>query len=134
MTNRTNVVRGVTIFVGITVLVFVLIYGGISLTKNLGKSPKVITAVNAKEALDKIYGDININTVAASKAQVNIETTNVKDTLPDISKYPPQVDKTTDSYVEIFSSTEKAGSNKDGWLVDTANDFNKANKIGRAHV
>ena len=105
MTNRTNVVRGVTIFVGITVLVFVLIYGGISLTKNLGKSPKVITAVNAKEALDKIYGDININTVAASKAQVNIETTNVKDTLPDIFKYPPQVDKTTDGYVEIFSST-----------------------------
>ncbi|MCX6680691.1 MAG: VWA domain-containing protein [Methanothrix sp.] len=50
-----------------------------------------------------------------------------KDILPDIkSEYPPQVNESTSSYLEIFSSTEKAGSGTDGWLTDVAKDFNNA--------
>lgn len=115
------------ILLGITVLVFGLIYGGISMTKNLGKSQKAVTMENATDTLNKLYGNITVNMVAARKEQVSIETTDVKDTLPDISKYPPQVDNTTENYVEIFSSTEKSGDKKDGWLVDTAKAFNNAN-------
>ena len=120
-------IKTLGILLGITVLVFGLIYGGISVTKNLGKTQKVVTMENATDTLNKLYGDITVNTVAARKEQVSIETTDVKDTLPEISKYPPQVDNTTDNYVEIFSSTEKAGEKKDGWLVDTAKAFNNAN-------
>ena len=49
------------------------------------------------------------------------------DSLPDISKFPISVENTTDSFVEIFSSTEKSGTGNDGWLNEVANDFNKAN-------
>lgn len=113
--------------IGISVLVFCLIFVGITLTKNMGKSEKVVTTENATETLNRLYKDITVNMVAARKEQVNIEPENIKDSLPDISKYPLQVDKTTNDFIEIFSSTEKAGDNKDGWLVDTAKAFNKAN-------
>jgi len=47
--------------------------------------------------------------------------------LPDInSEYPPQVNESTPSYIEIFSSTEKSGSGTDGWLTYVAKDFNNA--------
>ncbi|NLD47255.1 MAG: VWA domain-containing protein, partial [Clostridiaceae bacterium] len=40
---------------------------------------------------------------------------------------PPQVEASTSNFIEIFSSTEKAGDKKDGWLVETAKAFNRAN-------
>ncbi|MDD2836283.1 MAG: VWA domain-containing protein [Methanothrix sp.] len=47
--------------------------------------------------------------------------------LPDIkSEYPPQVIESTTNYIEIFSSTEKAGSGTNGWLTEVARDFNNA--------
>ena len=110
----------------ISVVVFGFIYGGITLTKNMGKSAKVVSAENAMETLNELYEDITVNTIAARKAQVDLEPVDVKDSLPDISKYPPQVDNTTNKYIEIFSSTEKAGEKKDGWLVETAKAFNDA--------
>jgi Ca-activated chloride channel homolog len=115
------------ILLGIAIVVFGLLYAGISLTRNLGKTQKEVTAENAMDTLDRLSRNITVNTVPARKEQVTIETTSVKDALPDISKYPPQVDNTTENYVEIFSSTEKSGDNKDGWLVDTAKAFNNAN-------
>lgn len=123
--NKT--LKTLAILLGISLVVFGLIYAGITLTSDLGKSQKTVSAENAQVTLDRLYKDITVNMVPARKEQVTIETTSVKDALPDISKYPPQVDNATDSYVEIFSSTEKAGEKKDGWLVDTAKAFNSAN-------
>jgi Ca-activated chloride channel family protein len=58
---------------------------------------------------------------------VDIIPENLNKTLPDIDdSYPPQVRETTSSYIEIFSSTEKAGSGTDGWLTEAAGDFNDA--------
>lgn len=127
MPQNNKTLKTIGVLVGISILVFALIYGGISLTKNIGKSKKVITVENATETLNRLYNDITINTVPARKDQVALEPASIKDSLPDISKYPPQVEKTTDSFIEIFSSTEKAGDKKDGWLVDTAKAFNNAN-------
>ena len=36
------------------------------------------------------------------------------------------MNSSTPSYIEIFSSTEKAGSGTDGWLTEVARDFNNA--------
>ena len=127
MSQNSKMLKTLGVLTGISLFVFLLIYGGISLTKNMGKSQKVITTENATQTLNKLYNKVTVNTVAARKEQVTIETTSVKDSLPEISKYPPQVDNTTENYIEIFSSTEKAGEKKDGWLVDTAKAFNKAN-------
>lgn len=127
MEENNRKVRSFAALIGMAVLVFCIIYGGISLTKNIGKSKKVVTTENAMEALNKLYKDITVNTVPARKEQLNIEPASVKDSLPDISKYPPQVDRTTNSFIEIFSSPEKAGPKTDAWLVDVGKAFNRAN-------
>ncbi|HIW34470.1 MAG TPA: VWA domain-containing protein, partial [Candidatus Paenibacillus intestinavium] len=60
------------------------------------------------------------------KGQVDLDPVAIGDSLPDISKFPVSVENTTDSYIEIFSSTEKSGTGIDGWLNDVANEFNKS--------
>jgi len=124
--NNRNL-KNIGILVVMALIVFGLIYSGLNLTKNIGKSKQVVTTENAMESLNKLYSEITVNTVPARKEQVSIQAASVKDSLPDISKYPPQVDNTTSSFIEVFSSTEKAGDKKDGWLVETAKAFNRAN-------
>ncbi len=127
MPGQNNSMKVVLILAAIAIAVFGVIYGGISLTKNLGKSQQVVSAENAVEAMNNLYSDITVNQVPARKGQVNLGSNDLKDSLPDISKYPAQVNNTTANYIEIFSSPEKAGENKDGWLVETAKAFNDAN-------
>lgn len=100
--------------VGIAVIVFFLVYLGMGIIKP------------SNPDLESIIKGIDVKTVTHKKAPVEINVTDLKDILPDISKYPPQVEKSTPSYIEIFSSTEKAGSGTDGWLTEVARDFNKA--------
>lgn len=122
--SKNNPFKTLLLLAGIAIIVFGIIYLGISTTQNLGKSKKVINIEKATKALDKLYDSITVNKIEPSKEQVSLEPAAVKDLLPDIFKYPAQVNNTTEDFIEIFSSTEKTGSGKDGWLIDTANDFN----------
>ncbi|MFZ7120669.1 MAG: VWA domain-containing protein [Eubacteriaceae bacterium] len=111
---------------GIAIVIFGVVYSGINLTKNFGKSSGEVSAEKAEKQLDKIVKDISIHTVEPIKGQIADLSSNVKDSLPEISKYETQVDPDSKNYIEIFSSTEKAGSGTDGWLVDMAKAFNDA--------
>lgn len=126
MNGKNNQLKVIMIFAGIAVLIFGIVFAGISLTKNLGKSKSVVSNENAEDTLNRLYKDIDINQVPARKALISLGTGNIKDSLPDISKYPPQVKNSTKDFIEIFSSIEKTGDNKDGWLKDTAKAFNTA--------
>lgn len=126
MNRKSGGLKVVIILVVIALVVFGAIYGGIKLTANLGKNKTVDTAANAADALDSLYADITVNTVQAVKDQISLVKTDMKETLPEISKYPAQVENSTGTFVEIFSSPEKTGGNKDGWLNDTAKAFNAA--------
>lgn len=108
------------------IIIFGVIYGGITLTKNWGKSKETISKENATGKLKKVCKDININEVEPRKAPIDLGVKDVKDTIPNIDKYPAKVENTTDSYIEIFSTGEKAGNGKDGWLIDVANNFNES--------
>lgn len=119
--SKTFIVLGL-----IAVSVFALVYFGISLTANLGKSKSEISAEDADKRLNRIYKDINVSSTAPVKGQIDLDPAAVGDSLPDISKFPLSVNSTTDSYAEIFSSTEKSGTGNDGWLNEVANDFNAA--------
>lgn len=119
--SKTFIVLGL-----IAVSVFALVYFGISLTANLGKSKTEISAEDADKRLNRIYKDINVSSTAPVKGQIDLDPAAVGDSLPDISKFPLSVNSTTDSYAEIFSSTEKSGTGNDGWLNEVANDFNAA--------
>lgn len=113
----------------IAVAVFALVYFGISLTSNLGKSQTQVTAEDAGKQLDKLYKSISVTPAEPIKGQIDLDPASVGDSLPDISKFPISVANTTDSFVEIFSSTEKSGTGVDGWLNEVAADFNKSNTV-----
>lgn len=127
MPGRNNSLKVGLFFAGMAILVFGLVYMGVSATKNLGKSKTVVTAENAAKTLNNLYKQITVNTIEPRKEQISMSPSSVKESLPDISKYPPQVDNSTENFIEIFSSTEKTGSYKDGWLNDTAKAFNNSN-------
>lgn len=114
------------VLVAIAVVVFVLVYAGITLTSNLGKSQTEINTEDAAKKLNKIYKNIAVTTADPIKGQVDLDPVAVADSLPDISKFPISVENTTDLYVEIFSSPEKAGTGIDGWLNEVATEFNKS--------
>lgn len=118
--------KKILILVVAAVFVFAAVYFGISLTKNIGKDDAQVSTEKAGKALESLVRDINVNQVDLVKGQVDLATAELKDTLPDISKYPAQVNNTTDAFVEIISSTEKAGSGTDGWLTEVATAFNNA--------
>lgn len=108
-------------------VVFGLVYAGITLTSNLGKSKAEVTAENAGDRLSKLFKKISPNTEIPVKGQIDLDPVDVAASLPDISKFPITVNNTNDNFVEIFSSTEKSGTGVDGWLTDVATEFNKAN-------
>jgi len=112
------------ILIIIAASVFALVYFGISLTSNLGKSQKEISAEDADKRLDRLYKDISVTSAAPVKGQINLDPQAVGDSLPDISKFPVSVESTTESFAEIFSSTEKSGTDNDGWLNEVASAFN----------
>lgn len=119
--------KTIGILVVIAILVFGAIYGGISLTKNLGKTTQEVNSEKAIDSLNSINKKIVINEIAARKEPIESTSYTLQDSLPEITKYPPQVTNSTDSYIEIFASVEKTGDGTDGWLVDVARDFNNSN-------
>ncbi|NOU72714.1 VWA domain-containing protein [Paenibacillus sp. LMG 31458] len=121
MKNKSFFLSGIII-----VLVFGLVYAGVKLTANLGKSSVQVAAENAGERLSELYSDISIATDKPVKGQIDLNPADVAETLPDISKFPITVGSTTDNFVEIFSSTEKSGTGVDGWLTEVATEFNQA--------
>lgn len=119
--GRTAMVLGL-----IACLVFALVYYGIRLTADFGKTDTQITAEDAAKRLGKLYGDIRVTVEPTVKGSIDLDPAEVGDTLPDISKFPVSVPNSTDSFVEIFSSTEKSGTENDGWLNEVATAFNAA--------
>ncbi|MCU6340150.1 hypothetical protein KW823_26935, partial [Enterobacter quasiroggenkampii] len=97
------------------IFVFILIYVGVTLTSNLGKSKSQVTTEDAAKQLNKLYANVSVSTEAPVKGQIDISPADVGDTLPDISKFPITVKNTTNQFVEIFTSTEKGGTGMDSW-------------------
>lgn len=124
--NKKNRGKVIVLLVVMGILMFGCVYGGITLSKNWGKSKDVISRERAEDKLNDIYDDIDVNIMEPRKEPIDIGVYDVKDTLPDIDKYPTQVDNTTQTYIEIFSSGEKTGTGNDSWLIDVANDFNSS--------
>lgn len=81
------------------------------------------------EAIEKLniaVSEIKTETPSVSPGTVNETSSSVEEKLPDINiSYPYVVEGSKDSInIEILSSTEKAGENKNGWLREIAQRFN----------
>ena len=114
------------LFVIIAIIVFGVIYGVISLTQNVGKTGSTVNMENSIKKLDSLYKDINIRNYSIQRSS-SITTDDQVTILPDISEYPFVVNPTTDSFITIYSSTEKANEDENSWLRKVAEDFNKSN-------
>ncbi|BBI31308.1 vWA domain-containing protein [Cohnella abietis] len=114
---------------GLVLLVFAIVYVGVNLTTNLGKTKNQVNSEDAGKRLNKLYSNISVRQDTPIKGQIDLDPVDVANSLPDISKFPITVDNTTNNFVEIFSSIEKAGTGVDGWLTEVATEFNKANIV-----
>ena len=91
-----------------------------------GSENTTLTADQAHETMNALLTKVNVSTVPLRLDISETETTSAADQLPDISNYPLSVTGDGVVDVEIVASTEKAGTNMDGWLNLEAENFNKA--------
>lgn len=124
-------------FIGIgiiAVVVFVVIFLGMRLFNNIGKTSNEITVEDTVSDLNR-YVDRKVRLEEVEnpvKGEVDLEETSLEDELPDINTYPFKVEGSGDVNIEIFSSPEKAGSEtsnddqkENTWLIEVVKDFNK---------
>ena len=115
--------------IGIIVIIFaivvVAVFGGLYLTRNIGKSQKAISKEEAGTKLTKMINKIEPKKGTEYKSSVEFaDKDNTADELPDIKSCDVNVKASTDLYAEIYSSPEKAGTGTDSWLCEAAKDFN----------
>lgn len=107
------------------VVVFLAAFGGILLTRNVGKSASTVSTESAVSTIGRYMKKIAPRQAEVVKSPVELADTNV-DELPDIDTNPVTVKPSTSLYAEIFSTSEKCGPGRDGWLNEVAKNFNAA--------
>ncbi|MBQ8941970.1 MAG: VWA domain-containing protein [Firmicutes bacterium] len=112
--------------IGIAIAVAALVFGGVALTRNVGKSDKVITKEAAMDTLEKFYKKIDPKEATPVKGQVTYaEEENLFQELPELKADSITVNETTGYYAEIFASSEKTGTGSDGYLREMAEKYNR---------
>ena len=113
--------------IGIAIAVIVLVFGGVALTRNVGKSTKTVTKEAAQEKLEKYYKKIAPGEMTPVKGQVSYSgEESLYQELPELKDDSIVVRETTGDYAEIFASSEKTGSGTDGYLREMAEKFNRS--------
>ncbi|MGN0537774.1 MAG: VWA domain-containing protein [Acutalibacteraceae bacterium] len=112
----------------IIVVLFGMIYGGLVLIQSLNamqEENEPVTTENVGEKMANLLEKINVVETEPRKATITgSDILSEQDELPSIESYPLSVTNTTEHYIEIFSSPEKAGEGTDGWLNEVAEKFN----------
>lgn len=121
---KTNKKQAIVI-AAIGIAVFMIAFMGIMLTRNVGKSAKTVSTESAVSAIEKYMKKIAPRQAEIVKSPVELAALEV-DELPDIDTNPVTVEPVTSLYAEIFSTSEKCGPGKDGWLNEVAEAFNKS--------
>lgn len=119
---KNNVVKLATI----AIVIFALIFGFVSITQNWGKTKDTVNTEQSVKKLNQLYSKLNVNKLTPQKDVEFTADENTTSVLPDISEYPFVVNPTTDDFLTIYSSPEKAGTGYESWLVDIANKFNES--------
>ena len=120
--------KNIIVFCLIAVVVFSIIYFVIVATQNVGKTSTTISLENAEKRLNELYKDINVKKANIQRSNAIAEEDKVT-ILPDISEYPFVVNPTTDNFITVYSSTEKANESEDSWLCTVARNFNEGNNL-----
>lgn len=125
--------KPIVVLIIMALFIFMITFFVISATKKTDNQDTAdISQINEEKTLkelNKFYSRIKVNKLDPVKESVDLDPIDMAEALPDISKYPPQVENATNAFIEIFASTEKAtvtnkSDDNDRWLVDMANAFN----------
>ena len=119
--------KDLVVLISIAIIVLGLILGAVLLTQNWGKTKEDINTEQAIKQLNKLYSGLKVKTLTTQKDAEYVGNENYT-VLPDISEYPFVVNPTTDEFLTIYSSPEKAGTDYESFLVDVANKFNQSNQ------
>lgn len=112
--------------IGIFAIICAIVFGGIFLTRNVGKSEKKISKESAVTQLAKMVKKIDPSESEPVKSPIDYDTeSTVAEELPDIDTCDVTTKATTELYAEIFASPEKAGEGTDGWMCEMAEAFNR---------
>ena len=117
--------KGLTVAAAFLLLCAV-VFGGIYVTRNFGKTQKTVTRENAETNLSKLVKSIGPQTVTHAKSAVDFAADeDAGEELPDISTCAVNAKASTAVYAEIFCSPEKAETGTDAWMAELANAFNR---------
>lgn len=103
------------------------VFGGIYLTRNIGKDDKTINTDDAMTKLGKYVS--SVSPIQGTPVKGTIEYSDNDTTfqeLPELTDDSIAVSESTAAFVEIFASSEKTGSGNDGFLREMASQFNKS--------
>ena len=114
----------IVIIMAVGILVFVVSFAGILLTRNAGKSKKTVDTETAAAAIARYVKKIDPSQAEVIKSPVELADTSV-DELPEIDTNEITVRPDTALYAEIFATSEKCGPGKDGWINEVAKRFNR---------
>ncbi len=107
------------------VMIGTIVFGLLFITRNTGKTEKVISSEEAQASLGDMVNQINPATAEPIKSSVEYTSKEVEaEELPPLDNNEVTCKATTPLYAEIWSSPEKAGTGKDGWLCEMAEKFN----------
>lgn len=113
------------VIIGIlAVVVFGIVFAVVNTTKNIDKPKNTMSTDVALKKLDTLYDKLKVNRPTPKKDpefQPVDEYEEKIAVLPDISEYPFVVNPTTDDFLTIYSSEDKAE-----WFTDVANKFNQS--------
>ena len=104
------------IFLGVVIIVIVLAVIGVAAVFKNQKTGKTT---------ESMLKHIKVYESDPVKASISMDDNTLFDELPEITKYPLQVDAKGDVVIEVMTSPEKAGLNYESWLIDVAEKFNK---------
>lgn len=109
------------ILIFIAMFVFVGVLAVVNFMNSEGSS---LTYEEAVKRLPSMIKSVKISNVTPQKAPIELGSTDLAEELPEITKYSKPVESWASAQIEIFSSTEKAGTKNDNWLVEVAEEFN----------
>lgn len=121
--KKKNTVRLIAIIAAVVVVVF----AGLYLSRNLGKSGKDVSEADARKKLTRLVNSIDPGEGTPVKGQVSFNSGDTTfQELPDLTDSSIVVKENSAAFAEIFASSEKTGSDKDGYLREMAEAFNKS--------
>lgn len=80
---------------------------------------------DAQEELKQMADEVGATEGELIKASVDLSESSLANEVPPIDEYPLSVTSNADVVIEIFATSEKAGSGNDGWINDMATQFNQ---------